>query len=236
MAAKNYFYLLRIPPTTSTSDITKAYRKLVKEFHPDLHGNKDWANEALKEINDAYERLLDLDFRNEHFTLLSRDAENRYGVYKEPELETDSFENSEPINVESLSLHLSLVNFTTDEIYKILIDKGIDSEYARKAALNAVVTRKAYVRTNAKWLFFGFFAVSIIFPTSIILFMDWARASVPTSNGIWTFFIVITLLMALSSFFAIILSIRYFFCLITGKNPTVNWLWDYFKIEQFVNK
>src|ERR1700682_4603520 len=44
---------------TSEADIKKAFRKLAREFHPDVAKNKKQAEEKFKEINEAYEVLGD---------------------------------------------------------------------------------------------------------------------------------------------------------------------------------
>ena len=70
--AKNYYETLGVPQNASSDDIKKAYRKLVKEYHPDLHPNDPSCAEKFKEINEANEILSDekkrkqYDFELEH--------------------------------------------------------------------------------------------------------------------------------------------------------------------------
>ncbi|HAE91317.1 MAG TPA: heat-shock protein, partial [Tissierella sp.] len=49
-------------------EIKKAYRKLAKKYHPDLHPNDDKAQEKFKEINEAYEVLGDADRKKKYDT------------------------------------------------------------------------------------------------------------------------------------------------------------------------
>jgi curved DNA-binding protein len=56
---KDYYESLGIPRTASEADIKKAFRKLAREFHPDVAKNKKQAEEKFKEINEAYEVLSD---------------------------------------------------------------------------------------------------------------------------------------------------------------------------------
>jgi curved DNA-binding protein len=58
---KDYYSILGVPKTAAPEDIKKAYRRLAKEHHPDLHTekNKLRATEKFKEINEAYEVLSD---------------------------------------------------------------------------------------------------------------------------------------------------------------------------------
>lgn len=64
MATKrDYYEVLGVSKTASPDDIKKAYRKLAKESHPDLHPNDKAAEERFKEINEANEVLSDPDKR-----------------------------------------------------------------------------------------------------------------------------------------------------------------------------
>ncbi len=70
--AKNYYETLGVDKNASSDDIKKAYRVLVKKYHPDLHPGDKEAAEKFKEINEANEVLSDekkrkeYDFQQEH--------------------------------------------------------------------------------------------------------------------------------------------------------------------------
>ena len=54
----DYYKILEIPETASKSEIKKAYRKLSKIYLPDVYdGDKDYAEERMKEINIAFDVL-----------------------------------------------------------------------------------------------------------------------------------------------------------------------------------
>jgi len=57
--AENYYKILGIEKNASQDDIKNAYRKLVKQYHPDLHPNDAQAAAKFKEINEANETLSD---------------------------------------------------------------------------------------------------------------------------------------------------------------------------------
>src|SRR3974377_2211659 len=56
---KDYYQILGVPRTASDAEIKKAFRKLAREYHPDVAKNKKQAEEKFKEINEAYEVLGD---------------------------------------------------------------------------------------------------------------------------------------------------------------------------------
>src|SRR5215469_12167712 len=56
---KDYYEILGVQRTASDTDIKKAFRKLAREYHPDVAKNKKQAEEKFKEINEAYEVLGD---------------------------------------------------------------------------------------------------------------------------------------------------------------------------------
>ncbi len=58
--AKDYYEILGVPRDASQEDIKKAFRALVKKWHPDANpDNKKLAEEKFKEIGEAYEVLSD---------------------------------------------------------------------------------------------------------------------------------------------------------------------------------
>jgi curved DNA-binding protein len=56
---RDYYEILGVSRTASEADIKKAFRKLAREFHPDVAKDKKQAEEKFKEINEAYEVLGD---------------------------------------------------------------------------------------------------------------------------------------------------------------------------------
>ena len=56
---KDYYKTLGVPREASEADLKKSFRKLAREFHPDVAKDKKKAEEKFKEINEAYEVLTD---------------------------------------------------------------------------------------------------------------------------------------------------------------------------------
>ena len=60
---RDYYEVLGVQKDASEDEIKKAYRKLAKANHPDLHPGDKECEERFKEINEAYEVLSDPDKR-----------------------------------------------------------------------------------------------------------------------------------------------------------------------------
>ncbi len=58
MSNRDYYEILGIPKNASTEDIKSAFRKLARQYHPDVSKETD-AEEKFKEINEAYGVLSD---------------------------------------------------------------------------------------------------------------------------------------------------------------------------------
>jgi curved DNA-binding protein len=63
---KDYYTTLGVPRDASDDDIKKAFRKLARQYHPDVAKDKRAAEEKFKEINEAYEVLSDPEKRTKY--------------------------------------------------------------------------------------------------------------------------------------------------------------------------
>jgi curved DNA-binding protein len=63
---KDYYAVLGVPSNAAEEDIKKAFRKLARQYHPDVAKDKVAAEEKFKEINEAYEVLGDPEKRKKY--------------------------------------------------------------------------------------------------------------------------------------------------------------------------
>ena len=56
---QDYYKLLGVDKTAKPEEISRAFKKLAREYHPDLNPNNKEAEEHFKKINEAYEVLKD---------------------------------------------------------------------------------------------------------------------------------------------------------------------------------
>ncbi|MEK6786249.1 MAG: molecular chaperone DnaJ [Nitrospirota bacterium] len=69
VSKRDYYETLGVDRSVSDDDLKKAYRKLARQHHPDLHTGdqqKKTAEEKFKEINEAYETLSDQEKRKRY--------------------------------------------------------------------------------------------------------------------------------------------------------------------------
>lgn len=66
MKYRDYYEVLGVDKKADNTEIKKAYRKLAKKYHPDLHPNDKESNEKFAEINEAYEVLSDPEKRKKY--------------------------------------------------------------------------------------------------------------------------------------------------------------------------
>jgi DnaJ-class molecular chaperone len=62
---KDYYKILGVPKDAKPEDVKKAYRRLARQYHPDLNKGAD-AERRFKEINEAQEVLLDPEKRSRY--------------------------------------------------------------------------------------------------------------------------------------------------------------------------
>src|SRR5258705_12625835 len=74
---KDYYATLGVPRSASEDDIKKAFRKLARQYHPDVAKDKKAAEAKFKEINEAHEVLSDPEKRKRYDELGAEWKEGR---------------------------------------------------------------------------------------------------------------------------------------------------------------
>lgn len=64
--AENYYSVLGVGKTATEDELKSAFRKLARQYHPDLHPGDEAAANKFKEVNEAYEVLSDPQKRAEY--------------------------------------------------------------------------------------------------------------------------------------------------------------------------
>lgn len=66
MDYKDYYKILGVSKNASAEEIKKAYRKLARQYHPDVNPDNKAAEETFKDVNEAYEVLGDSQKREKY--------------------------------------------------------------------------------------------------------------------------------------------------------------------------
>lgn len=74
---KNFYHILGVDSNTSREEIKIAYKKLAIKFHPDKNFGDIYFEERFKEIQNAYDTLIDEKLRNEYNKKLSHFRQNQ---------------------------------------------------------------------------------------------------------------------------------------------------------------
>ncbi|MFX1296815.1 MAG: J domain-containing protein [Promethearchaeota archaeon] len=104
----DFYRILGVTPKTSYEEIRIKYRKLAKQYHPDLNPGNPYAEETFKLINVAYEVLKDPERRAKYNLLREYGIDPRNIFRRNPE-EIELDELLELIQKEFVKLVNSLI-------------------------------------------------------------------------------------------------------------------------------
>jgi DnaJ domain len=128
---KDYYYILGLTADVSKDEIKKAYRKLSVKFHPDKNDGDKFFEERFKDINEAYETLVD-DIKRKIYDdrLKSRSAANQSQssrAAESPEPSTSPYPNRKKAK-EKLYTILAALVFLIPAAIKIAVNKINEKE------------------------------------------------------------------------------------------------------------
>ena len=143
---KNYYDLLEVNPKASTEIIEKAYKVLVKKYHPDLYQGEEkiYAEAKTRELNEAY-RVLSNEFLREQYDL-ELEKENRFNEgnnsinrNKLKEQITKNQKEEKEQKPHKVGTIMSIVDIVK-EIFKRRNKKGEKREINKEDKLAAIIT------------------------------------------------------------------------------------------------
>lgn len=88
----DYYKVLRILPSASEKEIKTAYRKLAKEYHPDVVGEDQQKKQQMYEIQEAYRILSDPGQRKDYDEKRQRSEEQHREERTGPSPDQSAFE------------------------------------------------------------------------------------------------------------------------------------------------
>jgi hypothetical protein len=145
---KNYYTILQIPEDSNRDDIRKAYRRLAKQYHPDVNKSPD-AHEKFCEITEAYEFLMN------HWPLHVDEYANRTGYeqkYNEYR-QTDDYERFRREARERAHQQAKMRYEKFRKQHEAFQESGID---------DIVLILKILIRIGSVFLFFFLFLWPVI--------------------------------------------------------------------------
>lgn len=140
MNISTYYEKLKVHESATDEEINSSYKRLARVYHPDKNPQKvEWATEAMKDINIAYNAIM-----SHRFSTRSAD-ENHFAEEETPEKKRDNHKKSgdinEKANASDLNEELYIKKFirirenAKDSIYKYF-QYGLHSIPKREQALN----------------------------------------------------------------------------------------------------
>ena len=140
MNDKNYYEILQIDKNASKEIMDKAYKTLIKKYHPDLQQGviKEDYEEITKEINEAYEILSNDEKRQEYNKVIERNSisqEDFEKLYTENEqLRQELKKIYSYINIKNNNSNVNSDEFVNNDInssYEQKINNAINDAYEK---------------------------------------------------------------------------------------------------------
>ncbi|MFR8103845.1 MAG: J domain-containing protein [Clostridia bacterium] len=124
---KNYYDILEVNRRASKEVIEKAYKVLVKKYHPDLYtGEKQkYAEKKIKDINEAYDVLSDEFLKEQYDAELEKEIEEMYQRKYSVRNNSNEYQTNSENNINNSEFNKNNANKSNNE-------KNTEQEYNKK--------------------------------------------------------------------------------------------------------
>lgn len=147
---KTLYEILEVSESASKEIIEKAYKVLVKKYHPDLwpQDKKQYAEQKMKELNDAYDVLSNEQKRNDYDNNLKLERQK----LKEKEIEKELRRQSENIDNSkaNYSANNNNTNLAQEQYNKIIeeLQKRQREQYQKENEINKKIQKQYEEKYN----------------------------------------------------------------------------------------
>lgn len=127
---KDYYYILGIERNASSEEIKTAHRKLSKKFHPDLNPSDSHSEKMFRDIQEAYEYLIDTEKRKQYDNAYANWTSGKSQASSSPNEDIYSFQTKDKAFTTGAIVVFALLAFflsqmliigTSEEKYSLLI-------------------------------------------------------------------------------------------------------------------
>jgi DnaJ-class molecular chaperone len=127
----DYYQVLGVPPDAESNKIKQAYRDLAFKYHPDRNNEDPDAIEKMKQVNEAYAVLSDMNKRREYDALRQQYGSSAHTQFRQQHSEKDIFSGSDIHKIlEEMARSFGFRGY--DEIFREFYGKGYRSFQIRR--------------------------------------------------------------------------------------------------------
>ena len=190
---KDYYEILQVNKNASPEVIDKVYKMLVKKYHPDLSPDekKDYAEEKIKLINEAYDILSDKEKRADYdknlennfvdiekYNLIINENIKLKNELNNIKIKINNYNNYYNNNLKNNFNNYSNNNYNTNNNYKYNSEKNNNNYYYEKNQnsnnykndINNIYYNNFNIKNKLKNLLKNIFALFLTFLFIIIIF------------------------------------------------------------------
>lgn len=187
----NFYEILEVSQRASNEVIEKAYKVLAKKYHPDVQttDNKKQAEEKMKQINEAYEILINPSKREEYNKELEKIKNQQQALRNKQNINQNEQTNNNQSNIEYKEEAAETKGENVNNNY----DKYAKKEFKRQKRIRRKLerqTNKRYLeayddylrqrgfRVRYRWTFRK--AIELIISIILIIFIIYLLSLIPT--------------------------------------------------------